>query len=131
MNRNLYYVPRHILNRYVYLCLILSFGLLNPLFAQTTYTISGTVANQSGETLPGVNVIIKGDVSHGTSTDIDGKFSLTAPKPEVTLVFSFVGTDTKEMQAFAGVPLSVVLEEKSIGLSELVVVGYGTQKKVL
>lgn len=99
------------------------------LMAQKVYTFSGTVSNKQGETLPGVNVVIKGDVARGTSTDLEGKFSLNSEKPDEVLVFSFVGSVTKEVLAKAGVPLSVILEEESIGLSELVVIGYGTQKK--
>ncbi len=56
MNRNLYHVPRSVLNRYVYLILMLGFGLLNPLMAQQSFTFSGKVTDKNGETLPGVNV---------------------------------------------------------------------------
>lgn len=129
MNRNLYHVPRSVLNRYVYLILMLGFGLLNPLMAQQSFTFSGKVTDKTGETLPGVNVVVKGDESHGTSTDLKGAFSIVSTKSEVVLIFTFVGTIPQEVKAVAGVPVNVVMEEKSIGLSELVVVGYGVQKK--
>jgi TonB-linked SusC/RagA family outer membrane protein len=108
---------------------MLGFGLLNPLMAQQSFTFSGKVTDKAGETLPGVNVVVKGDESHGTSTDLNGAFSIVSTKPEVVLIFTFVGTIPQEVKAFAGVPVKVVMEEKSIGLSELVVVGYGVQKK--
>ncbi|MEI7499597.1 MAG: TonB-dependent receptor [Bacteroidota bacterium] len=101
---------------------------LSSLFAQTTYQYSGTVAEQTGETLPGVSVVIKG-TTNGAATDLQGAFKLTSTKPAEVLVFSFVGYVTQEIQAKEGVPLKVVLVSSTVGLSELVVIGYGTQKK--
>ena len=101
---------------------------INSLYAQNTFQYSGSVADKQGETLPGVNVVIKG-TSTGTATDMDGNFKLTASKDEEVLVFSFVGFITQEVQAKAGIPLKVVLVSSTVGLSEVVVIGYGTQKK--
>ncbi|NVO18522.1 MAG: TonB-dependent receptor [Bacteroidetes bacterium] len=100
----------------------------NLAHSQKTYGISGKVVDNQGETMPGVTVLIKG-TSIGTSTDINGGFSLAAPSQEVKLVFSFIGTVPQEITAIAGTPVRVVMESKSVGLSELVVVGYGVQKK--
>ncbi|MBK7212122.1 MAG: TonB-dependent receptor [Bacteroidales bacterium] len=129
MKKNLYFFkPRLWVGSLVLLAFFLGLG-TNSLYAQKTYTFSGKVINKSGETLPGVNVVVKGDVSHGTSTDVNGKFSISTPNAAETLLFSFVGAVSQEVQAKAGVPLTIVMEDKAIGLSELVVVGYGTQKK--
>lgn len=112
--------------------LIIGFFLLGCtilLNAQQVNTFSGTVTNTQGETLPGVNVVIKGEVSRGTSTDVNGRFSLNSANKEEVLIFSFIGSVTQEVLAKAGVTLNVILADQSIGLSELVVIGYGTQKK--
>ena len=98
------------------------------LVAQKTYEYTGTVTDKQGETLPGVSVVIKG-TTNGGATDIQGAFKISSTKPAEVLVFSFVGSITQEIQATAGVPVKVILENVSIGLSELVVIGYGTQKK--
>jgi TonB-dependent SusC/RagA subfamily outer membrane receptor len=98
------------------------------LFGQTTYQYSGVVSDKLGETLPGVSVVVKG-TTNGTATDIDGAFKLTTSNPTEVLVFSFVGSVTQEVEAKAGIALKVSLATSSVGLSEIVVIGYGTQKK--
>ncbi len=103
-------------------------GVMSSLFAQKTYVYSGTVTDAQGETLPGVNVLVKGTTT-GAATDINGAFSFTNSKPSLTLVISFVGSVTKQVEALGGVPVKVSLESSTVGLSELVVVGYGVQKK--
>jgi len=112
--------------------MILLTGLLwlsvTTLFAQNTYQYSGTVTDTKGETLPGVNVLIKGTVN-GTATDMQGAFKLTSSRQKETLVFSFIGCVTQEIQATAGVPVKAVLASSTVGLSEVVVIGYGTQKR--
>ena len=90
--------------------------------------ISGTIKDPNGFPLPGVTVIVKGSTI-GTITDNDGKFKLSAPADAKTLVFSFVGMTTQEFQITGKTTLSVVMAEQSVGLDELVVVGYGSQKK--
>jgi len=95
-------------------------------FAQNN--ITGVVTDaQSGETLPGVNVHIKGTTS-GTITDINGKYSLSAAGTDV-LVFSFVGYQSQEVPVGDQKVINISLQEESLGLNEVVVVGYGTQKK--
>ncbi|QEC80374.1 TonB-dependent receptor [Mucilaginibacter ginsenosidivorax] len=89
--------------------------------------ISGTVSDSKGP-LPGVSIRIKGtDV--GTQTDVNGKFNLTAPT-NATLVFSFVGYNTQEVAVAGKTVLNVIMTESQKALSEVVVVGYGTQKRV-
>ena len=92
-------------------------------------TISGTVVDQNDEPLIGVTVKIVGSKT-GTATDIDGHFTLANVSADAKVVFSYVGMLTKEMSASDTSGLShVVLTEDGQQLSEVVVVGYGTQKK--
>jgi len=99
-----------------------------PVFAQKTYEYTGTVTDKQGETLPGVSVMIKG-TTVGAATDIMGTFKVSSVNPKEVLVISFVGSVTQEIHAIAGVPMKITLESSTVGLSELVVIGYGTQKK--
>jgi TonB-linked SusC/RagA family outer membrane protein len=92
-------------------------------------TITGTVTEESGTGLPGVSVILKGTQT-GANTDAGGKFSINAPDGPATLVFSFVGFLSKEVLVTAGqTNVSVTMVVDSKALEEVVVVGYGTQKK--
>jgi TonB-linked SusC/RagA family outer membrane protein len=91
--------------------------------------ISGKVTDTSGAPLPGVSVVIKG-TNNGTITDIDGKYSMGNINEKSTLVFSFVGMKTKEVIIGAEVTINIVLDEETVGLEEVVAIGYGTQKKV-
>jgi len=92
-------------------------------------TITGTVTDaQSGETLPGVNVMVKGTTT-GTSTDGEGIFELTVESLQDTLIFSFVGYQTQEVAISGRTEIDVVLQSQAIAGEELVVVGYGTQQR--
>ena len=92
-------------------------------------TVSGKVTSPDGEFLPGVAIIVKG-TSQGTVTDIDGAYSLTDVPSNATLVFSFVGMRSQEVAVNQKSQINVVLEEETIGIDEVVAVGYGVQKKV-
>ena len=104
--------------------LFLVFG-LNVATAQTK-VISGKVSDASGA-LPGVSVVIKG-TTKGTQTDFDGKYSLSANVGDV-LVFSFVGMEPASKTVGAANVIDVRMTEGALALEEVVVVGYGTQKK--
>jgi hypothetical protein len=91
--------------------------------------ISGHVTDKSGLPLPGVSVIIKGTLT-GTVTDPEGNFMLVNVRPNATLIFSFVGMKNQEIMAGNKTDIQVVMEEDAIGIDEVVVVGYGIQKKV-
>ncbi len=99
--------------------------------SQTTdRKISGKVTDQvNNEGLPGVNILVKG-TSSGTVTDVDGNYSLEIADNGATLVFSYVGYITQEIQSGSKSIISVSLSADAKALSEVVVVGYGTQKKV-
>lgn len=91
--------------------------------------VEGTVTDaQSGESLPGVNVIVKGSTV-GTATGTDGSYSLKVPSLQDTLVFSFVGYQRREVPIQGRTEIDVTLQLQAISGQELVVVGYGTQQK--
>lgn len=90
--------------------------------------ITGIVKDNSGQLLPGANVLVKG-TSNGTQTDFDGKYSINATAGEV-LVFSFLGYQTQEITITNQRTIDVTLQDEANTLDEVVVVGYGTQKKV-
>ena len=97
---------------------------------QQGITITGTVSDkESGDKLPGVNVIIKGK-NQGTVTDINGKFTLNVPDSKTVLIFSSVGYVTQEIPVGTKTVLDVSLAPDVTSLEEVVVVGYSTQKKV-
>jgi len=92
-------------------------------------TVTGTVISADDKlTLPGVTVLLKGTVI-GTTTDIDGNYSLSRVPSDATLVFSFVGMVTQEIPVSGRMIINVVMETESFGLDEVVVIGYGTVKK--
>ena len=91
--------------------------------------ISGTVVDGSGEPVIGANVVVKG-TTNGTITDLDGKFTLKVPA-ECVVVVSYIGYNSQEIRVTSSTTrLSVSLKEDSKTLDEVVVVGYGVQKKV-
>ena len=96
--------------------------------SQTNGTCTGTVTDSTGEPMVGASVFVIGS-NKGTSTDIDGNFSLAGVKSGATLRISSVGYKTVNV-TWEGQPLSVVLEDEGNQLDEVVVVGYGIQKKV-
>lgn len=92
-------------------------------------TVSGTVTDaESGETLPGVNITVKGTTT-GTATDSEGVYSLSVPSLNDTLIFSFIGYQTQEVPVNGRTTIDVELSLQAISGEELVVVGYGTQQK--
>lgn len=94
-------------------------------FAQKKVT--GNVSSTDGLPLPGVSIIVKG-TSTGTMSDSKGNYELQVPNQKNTLVFSFIGMKTQEMQ-ITGDVINCVLEEDAVGVEEIVVIGYGTVKK--
>ncbi len=99
-----------------------------PESEQQKKTITGKVSDKNGEPLPGVTVIVKG-TTIGITTDFDGNYTLEVPADAQVLSFSFVGMTTQEIEIGGQTQISIVLEEENVGLDEVVVVGYGTQKK--
>lgn len=91
-------------------------------------TITGNVKDSQSMPLPGVSIIIKGTTT-GTVTDANGNFSLKVPDDTRILVFSFVGMKTREIEITGKKSVHVVLQDENIGIEDVVVVGYGIQKK--
>lgn len=99
-----------------------------PAHLQQARNITGTVRDSDGETIPGVSIVVKGTTT-GTVTDVEGKYSLSVPGENVTLVFSSIGYVTQEIAVTGKSQIDITLQEDVKNLEEVVVVGYGTQKK--
>ena len=96
--------------------------------AQKGYTVKGIVKDQLGEPLGGVSIVVKG-TTVGTTTDLDGNFTLNVPGNNVTLSFSFIGFKSQEVSLKGQTDLNIVLSEDAEMLDEVVVVGYGSMKR--
>lgn len=90
--------------------------------------VRGTVVDQTGESVPGASIQIKGG-TQGTITDLDGKFSLNAPNKKSILIVSFIGYVTQELPVETAKPMSIILKEDTKTLDEVVIVGYQEVKK--
>lgn len=129
MEKNLIDYSKARLLRFVMamLCVFTSIGIAS---AQEPGTVSGTVTSASdGEPLIGASVLVKG-TTIGTDTDIDGKFTVKAKKGDV-LQFRYVGYEPSEVKVGDNNVINVMLQENENNLDEVVVVGYGTQKRKL
>lgn len=100
----------------------------NAVSAQQQISVSGRVIDRTGVGLPGVTVLQKG-TTNGTITDLNGNYNLSNLTPQSTLVFSFVGMRTIEAVIGTQRVINITLEEETIGLEEVVAIGYGTQKR--
>lgn len=90
--------------------------------------VTGTVTDAiDGSTLPGTSVLVKGTTT-GTITDVDGKYSIMV-EPNTTLVFSYIGYETKEILVQPNTTVNITLQPTAKALEEVVVIGYGVQKK--
>lgn len=100
-----------------------------PVSAQNKSQVSGTIVSDAdGTGLPGVTIMIKGTQS-GTSTDLDGRFTLDIDTKNDTLVVSMIGFQTQEVMNFKTTDLNIQLREEAQELETVVIVGYGEQKK--
>ncbi len=111
--------------------LIFTVLLTNNVFAQTSEKeINGVVMEaENGAPIPGVSIVVKG-TTKGTATDLDGRFNLTVKDNDVLLV-SFIGFSSQEVPVTGQTNFSIALKADIVGLDEVVVVGYGVQKKKL
>ena len=115
-----------VLKEHLMLMMVLLVGFVG--FAQAQYSrVTGTVTDDKGAPLPGVSVVIKG-TTKGVATDFDGKYTLTEVARGAVLEFSSVGYKTLDLKV-TGEQLNVKLSEVAQDLDEIVVVGYGTQKR--
>ena len=110
-----------------FICLFMILGTLN-LYSQG-FRVAGTVTDsRTGEPLPGVNIVERGTTT-GMVTDIDGNYSFLVSGPQVTLVFSYVGFVTQEVPVNNRPVINISLVEEVRTLDEIVVIGYGTQRR--
>jgi TonB-linked SusC/RagA family outer membrane protein len=115
-------------NLFTTLAAVLLFSLFSESFAQGTVTVAGRVTDAgTGETLPGVSVQVKGG-GGGTQTDVNGAFKINAPG-NGTLVFTYIGYQTQEIPVNNQTTVNVPLKAASQQLEQVVVVGYGTQRR--
>lgn len=106
----------------------LSLLVLGAFAMQAQETISGSVTDSHREAVPGATVVFKG-TTVGTITDIDGNYTLQNTTDSETLVFSFIGLKTQEINLAGRTTINVVMEPSTIGLDEVIAVGYGTSRK--
>ncbi|MFA5815308.1 MAG: TonB-dependent receptor [Bacteroidales bacterium] len=109
---------------------VIIFGMVVGSAAAQGLLVSGTVSDEKGSGLPGVNVLVKG-TSIGISTDASGKYSISVPNAQATLQFSYVGYLSIEEAVNGRAVVNVSMKPSAFDLAEAVVVGYGLQKKSL
>ncbi len=109
----------------IMLCLFLGSNLV---LAQSK-SITGKVTDIAGEGIPGVSIIVKDSMQIGTITNIDGQFMINVPAATETLVFSFMGMQTREINLGNSTELSVVMQESTQDIGEVMVVAYGKATK--
>lgn len=109
----------------LFLCLCSAIG-----YAQNNVKVSGTVLDEKGEPLIGVSIVAKSTTALGTVSDIYGNFSIAVPGNNTVLQFSYMGYVTQEISVGSKREINVIMIEDAKSLDEVVVVGFGTQKKV-
>lgn len=111
---------------YLFLLMLFSFMTAS---AQKGITVRGTVFDSNGETIIGASIALKDNSAMGTISDIDGNFVLTVPSDKSILVISYVGMQPQEVKVLSNGQMKVTLEDDTQQLEEVVVVGFGQQKK--
>lgn len=117
-----------IVDRYIIITDENAEGSRTSLLGQAVKKITGIVTDGNGNPLPGVSVVLKG-TTNGTITDSQGGYSISNVPEEATLQFSFVGMKIQELKVGNNSTINVTLEEETIGIEEVIAVGYGVQKK--
>lgn len=107
---------------------LLLFGFATSFASAQTKKVTGKVTELSGAPLPGVTVVVNG-TTNGSVTDIDGNYSISNVPENAILVYSFVGMKVQELSAAGKTSIDIMMQEETIGLQEVVAIGYGTQKK--
>ncbi|MFN8347930.1 MAG: TonB-dependent receptor [Spirosomataceae bacterium] len=121
--------PQPTANRLPELTAQIATGNAQPLLSEAIdKTVTGTVTSEAGEKLPGVNVVIKG-TQRGTATDQNGSFRIEVPNENSVLIFSFIGYEKQEVLVGSRTAMNVSLKQDDLALNEVVVIGYGEQKK--
>ncbi|MGM0530300.1 MAG: SusC/RagA family TonB-linked outer membrane protein [Bacteroidota bacterium] len=113
---------------YLFCCFWIFFSFLGAQGLKAQHQVSGKVVDSSEESLIGVNIVEKG-TSNGVITDVDGNYTIEVEDEDATLVFSFIGFEEMEVPVEGRNTVDVTMEESASELDEVVVVGYGTQRK--
>ena len=106
----------------------LNYNTLPPTYQQTVHGVNGKVTDNNGGPIPGTSVMVQG-TTIGTITDAQGNYSITIPNNANQLTYSFIGFDSQTLP-INGSAMNVALQESAVGMDEVVVVGYGVQKKL-
>lgn len=101
----------------------------NEVLQQERKKLVGIVKDKNGEPVIGANIMVKGFATVGTVTDLEGKFILEVNNKAMTLLISYIGYVTQEVEINGRSTFDILLQEDALSLDELVVVGYGTQRK--
>ncbi|MCL6293547.1 SusC/RagA family TonB-linked outer membrane protein [Jejuia spongiicola] len=113
---------------FLLLFMFVTFGFTSSAFSQSI-VVNGTVTDNAGIPLPGATVTIKNNQTVGVQTDFEGSYSIEVPNQQTVLVYSFLGFLTKEIVVANQTTINVSLEENAESLDEIVLVGFGTQKR--
>ena len=111
---------------------IITILILALVFVQGTiaqHTITGTVTDEKGEALPGVNVRVKGYSDIGTISDVEGKYSLEVPDDATVLIFTFVGMENLEIEIAGQTVINATLKTSDVDISEVVVTALGINRE--
>lgn len=112
------------------LCTLVAFICSNSVYAEQNqqFSVTGVVVDKQNDPLPGVTIQVKGS-NHGTVTDINGRYNITISNGNAILLFSFIGYQTQEVSVGNRRKIDLTMEETATELEEMIVVGYGQQKK--
>src|SRR5690606_5900116 len=110
---------------FIFILIITCF--VQQVFAQNL-SVNGKITDVTGTELTGVSVFIKGSTT-GTSSDLKGNYSINVPADGAVLVFSYVGMMSKEIPVSSAGVVNVTMEEEAGALEDVVIVGYGTQRR--
>ncbi len=113
---------------FLLLFMVTSLGFTTKSFSQST-TVSGTITDNTGTPLPGASVTLKENQTIGVQSNFDGNYSIEVTGPENTLIYRYLGFITKEVVVGNQTVINVTLEEDAQSLDEVILVGYGTQKR--
>lgn len=111
-----------------FLMSVMASAFTKPVPTGSAQTVSGKVTDEAGDPMPGVNILLKG-TNTGTSTDINGKYSIEVPSEDAVLVFSFIGYTTEEVTVGSRSVIDISMMTDIQSLSEIVLVGYGQQDR--
>ena len=117
---------KQLLTSFLFLLMIM---LSSATFGQNAHSIKGQVLDSKQEPLIGATIMLKGSSSSSTVTDLNGQFMLNISGAKPILIISYVGMESQEVEVLGKNNISIVLKDKNINMDEVIVVGYGTQRK--